>query len=351
VGVAIPENSWNAGWKVIKESIGQEGFVAYGPGLLGPVDAPGRTGQTLLALATMGREQSSQRLMSGWLVRETARSREAHAMVAIGMITSSLAIWRTDPTGFQRHMEEWRWYWTLAQQPNGSALFIPGKGNNGGEEYLGTEMMMNAAACIILTCPSTRLMMQGGMRGGALTGLLRGRIYTHHAGEARTLDSGRGNQCNAMATLRRTIEQARNPEAMEEANDILRRIEEWTNDQMGAARQAARDGDAITAAVAATPIATRFNGDPMASEAEQLVQRCRADAVLDHEFEAALILEEARGIAARGNLTPTGGDTSLRQACVNRIRQLLQRHGDTRAARQASPAAIEWGVLEAALRP
>ena len=71
-------------------------------------------------------------------------------MSSIGMIFGTAALKRVNPKGWQQHMDSWQWYLTLMRQPDGSAEYIGGKRNNGGDHYLGKPHLANAIAGLIL---------------------------------------------------------------------------------------------------------------------------------------------------------------------------------------------------------
>ena len=89
-------------------------------------------------------------------------------MGSIGMIFGTGALRRTNPAGWRRHMDSWRWYLSLMQQSDGSAAYIGGKRNNGGDHYLRVEHVANAIAGTMLASGLGHLHICGNDRKGWL---------------------------------------------------------------------------------------------------------------------------------------------------------------------------------------
>ena len=62
-------------------------------------------------------------------------------------------------TSSHSHMDAWRWYLALMQQPDDSAEYIGGKRNNGGDSYLGVGPIACVIALQVLACGDGRLRM------------------------------------------------------------------------------------------------------------------------------------------------------------------------------------------------
>lgn len=149
-GCTIDEEAWKRSQLEIEKSTGDNGGVRYWTLNTGYWDACARTGQMALALSLAGREPELQSRMGDYLQRHRNRMREAHAMSSIGMIFGTTALRRVNPDGWREHMDAWKWYLALMRQPDGSAEYIGGKRNNGGDSYLGPPHVANAMAGVML---------------------------------------------------------------------------------------------------------------------------------------------------------------------------------------------------------
>jgi len=90
-----------------------------------------------------------------------ARTREAHAVGSLGMLVAAPALYRADPEAYERFLEEWRWYLTLSWGPGDRVGYIGGKGNNGGDSYLGRADVACVIALQLLATGDGRLRMHG----------------------------------------------------------------------------------------------------------------------------------------------------------------------------------------------
>lgn len=149
-GCTIDEAAWERSSLEIEKSTGDNGGVRYWTLKTGYWDACARTGQMALALSLADRQPELRARMGDYLAQHCNRMREAHAMGSIGMIFGTTALRRVNPDGWHKHMDTWRWYLTLMRQPDGSAEYIGGKRNNGGDSYLGPAHVANAIAGVML---------------------------------------------------------------------------------------------------------------------------------------------------------------------------------------------------------
>ncbi|MBC03874.1 MAG: hypothetical protein CMJ34_11330 [Phycisphaerae bacterium] len=149
-GCDIDEDAWRRSLLEIEKSTGDNGGVRYWTLNTGYWDACARTGQMALALSLADSEPELRSRMGEYLGRHRNRMREAHAMSSIGMIFGTTALRRVNPEGWRAHMDSWRWYLALMRQPDGSAEYIGGKRNNGGDSYLGPPHVANAMAGVML---------------------------------------------------------------------------------------------------------------------------------------------------------------------------------------------------------
>ena len=149
-GCTIDEAAWKRSLLEIEKSTGDNGGVRYWTLETGYWDACARTGQMALALSLADTQPEMRSSMGAYLARHCTRMREAHAMSSIGMIFGTTALRRVNLDGWRKHMQTWRWYLALMRQPDGSADYIGGKRNNGGDSYLGPPHVANAIAGVML---------------------------------------------------------------------------------------------------------------------------------------------------------------------------------------------------------
>ena len=167
-GCKIDAHAWQKSFAEISKSTGKNGGVRYWALQTGYWDSGARTGQMALALDLTSKSPELAARMGGYLDKYSLRMREAHAMGSIGMIFGTCALRRVNPAGWRRHMDSWRWYLCLMQQPNNAAGYIGGKRNNGGDHYLRTEHVANAIAGMMLASGWGKLHMSGNERKGWL---------------------------------------------------------------------------------------------------------------------------------------------------------------------------------------
>ena len=151
-GCTLDQGAWQRSLAEIQKSTGENGGVRYWTLKTGYWDACARTGQMALALSLRGEQPELAARMAGYLDRHSARMREAHATGSIGMIFGTAALRRIDRDAFRRHLDRWRWYGALMLQPDGSAGYVGGKRNNGGDHYLNKQHIANAVAGVMLAC-------------------------------------------------------------------------------------------------------------------------------------------------------------------------------------------------------
>jgi len=149
-GCTLNEGAWQRSLAEIEKSTGENGGVRYWTLNTGYWDACARTGQMALALSLRGEAAPLAARMAGYLDTHSNRMREAHATGSIGMIFGTSALRRINQDAFTRHMNNWRWYRALMLQPDGSAGYVGGKRNNGGDHYLNKQHIANAIAGAML---------------------------------------------------------------------------------------------------------------------------------------------------------------------------------------------------------
>lgn len=167
-GCKLDQTAWQRSLAEIEKSTGKNGGVRYWTLNTGYWDACARTGQMALALSLRGEAEPLYRRMAGYLDAHSNRMREAHATGSIGMIFGTAALRRIDREAFARHRSNWRWYGALMVQPDGSAGYVGGKRNNGGDHYLNKQHIANAIAGVMLACEKGHLHICGNDRKGWL---------------------------------------------------------------------------------------------------------------------------------------------------------------------------------------
>ncbi|MCB9882385.1 MAG: hypothetical protein H6834_11395 [Planctomycetes bacterium] len=157
-GVPLPEEAWEKSFEEIRASIDPNGGVRYWTMRgTGTGDASLRTGSMALALTLTGREPALAEQFATYLLKHAPRAREAHAVGSLGMLVSAPALWAHDHAAWKAFVEEWRWYLVLMRGPDDRVRYIGGKGNNGGDSYLGMDSMACIIALMLLACPDEHL--------------------------------------------------------------------------------------------------------------------------------------------------------------------------------------------------
>ena len=165
-GVELNEAAWTASFDQIRRSLDPDGGVRYWTMEgTGTGDASLRTGSMALGLSILEREPELARRFASYLADHAARAREAHAVGSMGMMVSAPALWALDRDGWRAFMEEWRWYLALLRGPDDRVHYIGGKGNNGGDSYLGFDHVACVIALQLLCCPDERLRLHRAPRG------------------------------------------------------------------------------------------------------------------------------------------------------------------------------------------
>lgn len=160
VGVPIDEDAWKKSHAQLAASIDENGGVRYWtiPGT-GTGDASLRTGCLALALSLTGRDPELHARLVRYLDAHAARAREAHAVGSLGMLVQAPALRAVDPEAYERFLAEWRWYFALMRGPDDRVHYIGGKGNNGGDSYLGFDRVACVISLQLLATGDGRLLM------------------------------------------------------------------------------------------------------------------------------------------------------------------------------------------------
>ncbi|MGE4618762.1 MAG: DUF6288 domain-containing protein, partial [Planctomycetota bacterium] len=158
VNTALNQKSWTSSLEQIRRSIDPNGGIRYWTMKgTGTGDASLRTSSMALALAIADQEPQMSQKLGSYLANHLQRTREAHAVGSLGMMLTPSALWRLDQEGYWNFLSEWRWYLALTQRHDGSLQYIGGKGNNGGDGYLGKDRIGCIIAILILTPPGEKL--------------------------------------------------------------------------------------------------------------------------------------------------------------------------------------------------
>ena len=159
-GVPIDQTSWELSLDQIKKSVDPDGGIRYwSVWKTGTADASLRTASMALGMDIAGQEPELFESFSKYLDEHRARTREAHAVGTLGMMLAPAALWRHDKAAYQRFLKEWRWYLALMQDHRGKINYIGGKGNNGGDSYLGMDRIICVVAIMIVAPPEGNLML------------------------------------------------------------------------------------------------------------------------------------------------------------------------------------------------
>ena len=159
-GISVDAETWNKSLEQIRQSVDPNGGVRYWtmPGT-GTADASLRTGSMALALLVRNEEPELRASFVRYLDQHAARTREAHAVGSLGMLVAAAALAHADLAAYERFLEEWRWYLCLQWGADGKVRYIGGKGNNGGDSYLGFSDVAAVITLQLLACEDRRLRM------------------------------------------------------------------------------------------------------------------------------------------------------------------------------------------------
>ena len=127
---------------------GNDGAVGYTTGQGGSAgDASGRTSGTLFGLLASGKrlnpdDEKRVEMMKSYIAKEYHRLMEAHAYTHGGQCFYQLALPFLDDRSQRYIMENWRLFYVLSRQPDGTCAYFGGRGNNGGDGYLNNDAVM-----------------------------------------------------------------------------------------------------------------------------------------------------------------------------------------------------------------
>ncbi|MBL6721199.1 MAG: hypothetical protein ISQ08_07285 [Planctomycetes bacterium] len=153
-GAAIDRAAWDRSLASLRASIDPNGGMRYWTMKgTGTGDATLRTASLALALGRAGEGDEFLGTLLDYLERHPARAREAHAMGTPGLMLTPHALATRSPEARQAFLEEWRWYLALMRGPDDRLHYIGGKGNNGGDSYLGFGQVAAVTALMMLAEP------------------------------------------------------------------------------------------------------------------------------------------------------------------------------------------------------
>lgn len=164
-GIAIDRTRHDAAYDFLKRGTGANGYVWYGDGVGGgPNDwaDPGRTGAAGIANAMSPYSDDVYRqraLLHAKVIGDHPQSfPDTHGSPIMGMGYAALAA-HVNPADFRRLMDANRWWFTMAQCPDGSFYYQPNRDNAGyGED---ARMLATSVTAFIFTMPRRTLVMTG----------------------------------------------------------------------------------------------------------------------------------------------------------------------------------------------
>ena len=162
-GVEIDLKKWNGMADTLEGSMARNGAVGYCMYIKGGGDAHARTANTMLGLLVKQKRKRTRQRLGDWLIGNVGSIRVSHAYSVPGVFATFLALYMHDPDECTKHFQAMRWYFTMSEQPDHTAAYIGGDGNNGGDFYLTMPHIMAANIGIILSAPKQHLFMYGGL--------------------------------------------------------------------------------------------------------------------------------------------------------------------------------------------
>jgi hypothetical protein len=162
VGVPLDEPAWQLSLDQLAASLDPNGGVRYWTMKgTGTGDASLRSSSLCAALTLSGQRPELRQTLFGYLDAHASRAREAHAVGSLGMLVQAPALFAVDAAAYERFLDEWRWYFALMRGPDSRISYIGGKGNNGGDSYLGFPKIAAVLALHLLSVGDGRLLIAG----------------------------------------------------------------------------------------------------------------------------------------------------------------------------------------------
>jgi len=162
-GAKVNRTLWEANVASLERSSGKDGAVGYSNWAHGGKDAHDRSSKTLLGLCVARKHSKFRNNIAMYLENNPGSMRESHAVCAVGVMDTLMALYIYDRNLYHKILNQWKWYFTLAEGPDQVGLYIGGKRNNGGDHYLKEPYIMNAMLGIVLSAPKQSLYIYGGI--------------------------------------------------------------------------------------------------------------------------------------------------------------------------------------------
>jgi len=140
---------------------GDNGAVAYVKGNHSGWDSAGRTAALLLALKIEGIHPEQRKAMASYLIRQHWRTLDIHANSVYGPCWVPGALNAQDPKLYRQWLDAWRWWFALGRGRQGHALYVGGRGNVGGDGYIGFDMCAQLMTALALAPATGRLVAFG----------------------------------------------------------------------------------------------------------------------------------------------------------------------------------------------
>lgn len=162
-GYRINTAAWERSLKEVKKSVHKKtGAIGYSSQATWSPDISARTGAMTAALALRNQEPELVTQLSEALVNHQGRMRHAHAMSSIGLIYGFAGLKLANRKSHQLVMQKWKPYLELCRTSAGSAAYLGGKRNFGGDQYLGLPSIGNATVGLMLASAQNNLFQHGG---------------------------------------------------------------------------------------------------------------------------------------------------------------------------------------------
>ena len=162
-GTKIDKKLWDANADSLERSSGADGAVGYSNWAHGGSDAHDRSAKTLIGLCVAQKRKKFRNNIAMYLDNHPGSLRESHAVSVPGVMDTFLALYMHDQNSYHKLLNDWKWYFTLAEGPDHIGLYIGGKRNNGGDTYLKREYIFNSMLGIVLSAPKQVLYEYGGI--------------------------------------------------------------------------------------------------------------------------------------------------------------------------------------------
>jgi len=165
-GIDIDEGRHKAAYDFLQRGTGSNGYLWYGDSVAGDQNWAdmGRTGTSAIAhWMSPHREDRKHALLHAKLMGEHPQSfPDTHGSPTMGMGYAAAAA-LADPTAFRALLDANRWWFVLAECPDGTFYYQPNRDNAGyGED---SRLSATAVTAFILALPERRLAISGQQSG------------------------------------------------------------------------------------------------------------------------------------------------------------------------------------------